>query len=639
MRTLIGKFLYAFFFCAALPALLLAWAGRLDSVVRTGVPDIPLLAGILLCSGALLLLLGMADLLRFGKGLPMNAYPPEKFAARGVYGLLGHPIYIGFVLLCAGYFVHTRSSGGLWVVTPAVALGVFALLYGYELPYLDKTFGADREKPLLSLPPDSPEPASFRDRAPIFVLLFLPWGLLYLAFEFIGPFRGAVDIRSGFERGLPVLEWTEAVYASVYLFLALTPFLLRKKSELREFLLGGWVLCALGFFAFLTVPFIAQAREFEPRTFWGALIMLERRGDSPATAFPAFHFAWPVLAAFCVGKSRGWKLPLWLYTAAAGASCVTTGPHAIADVAAGGLLGWITIKRGSVWRALLRFSELVAGSWGEVRFGSFRIINHGFWVALGAGLGIALAAGAMGPEHKAAVFGTALAALLGAGIWGQALEGSSVLARPFGYYGGLIGGLAGITALGNYYGNFWALAAAFALAAPWIQLFGRLRCLVQGCCHGAPCPAEYGIRYYHPLSRVLRIAGMKGVPVHPTQLYSMVGNFFIGLLLLRFWSLELPASFIGGAYLVLGSAQRFAEEQYRGEPQTREFGGLKIYQWLCIFFFALGATLTACPAPVLPFFFRLDAAAASLSLLTAATVWFAMGCDWPESNKRFSRLT
>ena len=80
--------------------------------------------------------------------------------------------------------------------------------------------------------------------------------------------------------------------------------------------------------------------------------------------------------------------------------------------------------------------------------------------------------------------------MVGAGMYAQVLEGSSRLLRPFGWYGGMIGALVGILSSPLVGGSVTTLLAAFALASPWIQAVGRMRCLVQGCCHGAPTSPE-----------------------------------------------------------------------------------------------------------------------------------------------------
>ena len=73
----------------------------------------------------------------------MNAYPPPRYVERGVYRLLPHPIYAGFVMLCAGISIGVGSASGLWLVSPVVALASAALLLGYEKHDLAERFGRD----------------------------------------------------------------------------------------------------------------------------------------------------------------------------------------------------------------------------------------------------------------------------------------------------------------------------------------------------------------------------------------------------------------------------------------------------------------------------------------------------------------
>ncbi len=221
----------------------------------------------------------------------------------------------------------------------------------------------------------------------------------------------------------------------------------------------------------------------------------------------------------------------------------------------------------------------------------------------------------------------------------QKLEGASGLSRPFGYYGSVVGGIGGAVVAGVVSGNVMLLLAAIAIEAPWMQAIGRLRCLVQGCCHGSGAPAYVGIRYRQPRSRVCQLAGLKGAPLHPTPLYSIVCNVVIGLLLLRFWSLGAPAAVIAGSYLILAGVTRFAEESYRGEPQTPIAAGLRIYQWAAVVSVLAGAALTAVPSGATP-----DLRVASDAAVVAGALGFglmagvAMGVDFPRSNRRLARL-
>jgi prolipoprotein diacylglyceryltransferase len=165
-----------------------------------------------------------------------------------------------------------------------------------------------------------------------------------------------------------------------------------------------------------------------------------------------------------------------------------------------------------------------------------------------------------------------------------------------------------------------------------------MRCLVQGCCHGREASIFHGIRYRHPLSRVVRLSSLAGVPVYPTPLYSMIWMVFVGLVLIRLWTIAAPLQFIAGTYFVLVGLGRFVEEHFRGEPQTAVIAGLRLYQWLTIAFVVGGAvamTLGPTPAPAVPPF---DPQALPIAALVGAICYAAYGMDFPASSRMFARL-
>jgi len=369
----------------------------------------------------------------------------------------------------------------------------------------------------------------------------------------------------------------------------------------------------------------------------GRLLEWDRLHDTAFCAFPSFHVFWPLLAA------RVWtgRLPAALsfgLAALLSASCVTTGMHSLLDVAAGFVVFALVNRLDDGWRALLRVTERVANSWHDRRIGPVRVINHGGYVGAAAAGGLWLVGNLAGPGHAGAIIVVAFCGLLGAGIWAQCLESSSGLSRPFGYYGGIFGGVAGAVIVQLWHGDGWLLCTAFAVASPLIQGVGRLRCLVQGCCHGRPCPDHLGITYRQPLSRVCTLAHWAGQPVYPTPLYSIIGNGVLQGLVLRLWLGGAPLGLAGGAYLILSACARFMEEGYRGEPQTARFGGLAVYQWLALLFVVAGALCTALPGPSAPPVGPLTLRPLLYAVPFGLLVWFAMGVDFPESHRRFSRL-
>ncbi len=437
-----------------------------------------------------------------------------------------------------------------------------------------------------------------------------------------------------------MLEWTESVYASVYLAVVLVPLVARSAGQVRRFAITGYVGAGLGFLVYLVVPLVAVPKEFEPSGWAGHLLMLERAdGLAGRAAFPSFHVFWACAAAYVwtwLGRWPARAAPLWL--AGAAASCATTGMHSLADVAGGLALFLAAAWAPAWWNLMRRCAERVANSWREWRIGPVRIINHGVYAGAAAFAGVLISAALAGPEHVGSLAVCAGCGLLGAAMWGQALTGSRVLLRPFGYFGFVLGAAAGLVGLGLAGLDLLTPGAAIVTGAPWAQAIGRARCLVQGCCHGAPCGAETGIVYTRPQSRVVFVAGLGGVPVHPTPLYSIAGNVVIALLLARLWSVHVPATFIGGAYLILAGLLRFVEESVRGEPQTPTVGRLRIYQVLAIASVVAGMAVSAVPSEPVSASLRLDTVTWVLASASALVFAFAMGIDFPRSSRRFARL-
>ena len=132
---------------------------------------------------------------------------------------------------------------------------------------------------------------------------------------------------------------------------------------------------------------------------------------------------------------------------------------------------------------------------------------------------------------------------------------------------------------------------------------------------------------------------LRGVPLYPTPLYSMLSNAVIGLILLRLWFIGGHYSLIIGSYFILSGLCRFVEESYRGEPQTWIIGGLKIYQWMAAASLLAGAIITMYPS-VGPqsLSFWMDWKVATAAMLFGVISIFAMGADFPNSSKRFARL-
>lgn len=120
------------------------------------------------------------------------------------------------------------------------------------------------------------------------------------------------------------------------------------------------------------------------------------------------------------------------------------------------------------------------------------------------------------------------------------------------------------------------------------HMFGRFGCFAAGCCYGKPTEAPWGMRFNSELVD----AAMRGIPLHPTQLYEAfsLAILFAGLLFVFFRKL-----FDGQVvltYFIAYPIIRSVIEIYRGD-QIRGFvidGVLSTSQFISILVF-IGASV------------------------------------------------
>lgn len=645
-RRWIGPLAYGVGFCVVLPTCLACWAIRLDASI-----PLPALSpwgpgAWIAASGVALMLWSMFELRWRGGGLPMNAFPPPRSVATGPYRLMAHPIYVGAFCVALGVALWRGSGAGQWVVAPTLALGSIALVLGYERDDMLRRFGTVPGGFLTRLPAAERQPRSMRDVASAWLGLQLPFLVIFELVAHI-PVPDAFVLGPG-ETTWPVYPATTLVYSLAYPFAFVAPLAIAQSAALRRWILDAWVGVVIGCLAFILVPGISPPRHFDATAPFAGLLMLEQSdGVAGRGALPSFHAFWAFHAARAwIGRGPICTAAALLLASAIAAACVTTGMHAAIDVVAGCALAGLVAMRAWLIARALALAERLANSWREWRIGPVRVLIHAAYPALAAALGIAIVGWRLGSAGALWASLLGIVSILGAALWGQYWTGSSRLLRPFGYFGSVVAvGLALVllACIAPSTLNAWSLAGALALAAPAMVSIGRLRCLVQGCCHGRPTlDSSMGIRYFHPRSRVVTMAALGGVPVHATPLYSILAHLTIGALLWRFAGLGAPASFLVGAYLILTGLWRFVEEAHRGEPQTPVHAGLRLYQWCAIASVGAGVAATCVSSPPLPPLTPLAQANWTLIAALAAAVGaahaLAMGVDFPQSQRRFSRL-
>ena len=214
-----------------------------------------------------------------------------------------------------------------------------------------------------------------------------------------------------------------------------------------------------------------------------------------------------------------------------------------------------------------------------LELGSFKLHSFGLLVALGflAGSWIASRRGrALGLDPQAIqdiVFPWLLVGgLIGARIlyvlsyWQRDFAGhplTEVLAIWKGglvFYGGLIGAtIAGAIGIRGKGLPFWATADCLAIGVSLGHVFGRLACLLNGCCFGRSCTLPWGIRF--PADHATG-----GVLVHPSQLYEAGLNLLLcgGLIA---WQSRRPhgRGQIFALYLMAYAGVRSFTEYFRGD--------------------------------------------------------------------------
>lgn len=151
------------------------------------------------------------------------------------------------------------------------------------------------------------------------------------------------------------------------------------------------------------------------------------------------------------------------------------------------------------------------------------------------------------------------------------------------YYGGFLGGLAGVTLYARRIApeHRTTLVDLFALTTPLFHAFGRLGCFLGGCCYGIPC--RFGILVEHnPL-----VPELNGVARFPVQLAEGALNLCLFFLLLHLFRRRQHHGQLVYWYLLLYPVYRFGLEFLRDDAIRGGFWGLSTSQWISILLFAV----------------------------------------------------
>lgn len=156
-----------------------------------------------------------------------------------------------------------------------------------------------------------------------------------------------------------------------------------------------------------------------------------------------------------------------------------------------------------------------------------------------------------------------------------------VMRSGYVYYGALIGVLLLVLLYAKLYREpFWPAIETLIPALPLSQAFGRVGCLMAGCCYGMP--SEHG--FYFNASEVAP-HDIKLFPIQLVEAIACLGLFFVLFYLSR---KKHKQGFLLSLYFIIYGAIRFIDEFFRYDAVRGIYGGLSVSQWLSIVFIAVG---------------------------------------------------
>lgn len=154
------------------------------------------------------------------------------------------------------------------------------------------------------------------------------------------------------------------------------------------------------------------------------------------------------------------------------------------------------------------------------------------------------------------------------------------------FYGGLVGASLATLVYSRVQAlSLWKVADCLAPSIALGHGFGRIGCLMTGCCYGRPTDLPWAIHF--PQDH-----WTNGVGVHPTQVYESALNFFLYFGLAWFYRRKSFDGQVFAVYLVFYAFLRAFVEAWRGDYPELYLGGTTTpAQIFSVLILGLGATL------------------------------------------------
>lgn len=238
------------------------------------------------------------------------------------------------------------------------------------------------------------------------------------------------------------------------------------------------------------------------------------------------------------------------------------------------------------------------------QIGAFTIHSYGVMVALAflAGLWTASRRGLREKFHPEEILDLG-PWLIGGGIvgarifyvieyWRESFAGGPLSEIFMIQHGGLVfyGGFFGAALAGIFFARrrkmpLWKTADVLAPSVALGSVFGRIGCLLNGCCYGRECSAPWAVHFP---------SGHETYPfgVHPTEIYDALLNFILYLALAWIFRRKKFDGQVFAVFLMAYAATRSFVEMFRGDYSAAHVhGGLTPAHLVSLGIFAAGAVL------------------------------------------------
>jgi phosphatidylglycerol:prolipoprotein diacylglycerol transferase len=141
------------------------------------------------------------------------------------------------------------------------------------------------------------------------------------------------------------------------------------------------------------------------------------------------------------------------------------------------------------------------------------------------------------------------------------------------FYGGLIGAtIAVIIYVHRKKLPIWKVADILAPSISLGYVFGRMGCLMNGCCYGRECHYAWAITFPPQTGNEIPNHPV-GVPLHPTQIYDSLLNLVFYLFLAWLYRRKKFDGQVFAAYLIGYALMRSFVEYFRGDYPVHYLGG------------------------------------------------------------------